>query len=237
MTDIGFIQEIPFKAPPEISQKTIVSRCHFDLSRYDDSLFNEFAIVFPEALKNAVPKRKAEFLAGRYCAGRALQALRCAQHQVGIGENRSPLWPDGVVGAISHDCNNAIVMAKHKTSTTDAIGVDIEKWIAESELDKVQQLVLNQDEHQLLMQSGLSMQQGITTLFSAKESFFKAIYNQVGEYFGFEEAQLIDIVLTPGGGQLKLAISPFLKEHLIQLQPYLIRFCFEPDGVLTICDI
>src|SRR5690242_7832438 len=52
-------------------------------------------------VKNAVEKRIAEFCAGRHCAREALRALGRTPGAI-LAEGRAPIWPDGVVGAITH---------------------------------------------------------------------------------------------------------------------------------------
>src|SRR5699024_2591462 len=63
------------------------------------------AILFPaeaEAIGNALPKRRAEFTAGRWCARQALTELGLPPTPVERGDHGSPCWPDGVVGSITH---------------------------------------------------------------------------------------------------------------------------------------
>lgn len=52
-------------------------RCAFDRAGYDDGLFARHGIAFHPTLERAVVKRKAEFLAGRYAAGRHSNGLAC----------------------------------------------------------------------------------------------------------------------------------------------------------------
>jgi 4'-phosphopantetheinyl transferase EntD len=62
-----------------------IARCHFTLAAYRDDLFTELAVFFPPSLTRAVPKRRAEFLAGRYLASMALTSLGQPPFTVGIG--------------------------------------------------------------------------------------------------------------------------------------------------------
>src|SRR5260370_12098794 len=56
----------------------------------------------PQALRYATQKRQREFLAGRWCAEEALQCLGAGSTHVAMAEDRTPIWPDGVVGSITH---------------------------------------------------------------------------------------------------------------------------------------
>ncbi|GAB7205631.1 hypothetical protein OS21_21220 [Dickeya oryzae] len=44
------------------------ARCHFELSAYRDDLFSRAGIPVPADIARSVPKRRAEYLAGRYLA-------------------------------------------------------------------------------------------------------------------------------------------------------------------------
>src|SRR6202011_1274229 len=56
----------------------------------------------PQALRYATQQRQREFLAGRWCAEEALQCLGAGSTHVAMAEDRAPIWPDGVVGSITH---------------------------------------------------------------------------------------------------------------------------------------
>src|SRR3981081_2261214 len=56
----------------------------------------------PQPLRHAVESRQREFLAGRLCAEFALCCLGAASTHVAMGGDRAPVWPDGVVGSITH---------------------------------------------------------------------------------------------------------------------------------------
>src|SRR5262245_29080334 len=54
------------------------------------------------ALGPACEVRVREFTLGRLCARRALEALGHAPVPILRGPGREPLWPDGLVGSITH---------------------------------------------------------------------------------------------------------------------------------------
>ncbi|MFC6632378.1 4'-phosphopantetheinyl transferase family protein [Microbulbifer taiwanensis] len=211
--------------------------CRFDAEYYSDMLFTEYDINFPVELVKAVPKRKAEFLAGRYCAKHALLQLGYSDSNVVIGKNRSPVWPRGSVGSISHDRARAIAIVKPRVALSDSIGVDIEKWVADFEVQNLRSVVTIMEEEDLFVRLNLSVRQVVTIIFSAKESFFKAVHHQIGEYFGFEEARVTDVQKTSTGALLSISVSDYLKGRLFSSKEYEVITYFEPDGVLTFCSI
>ena len=61
--------------------------------------------VYPEeiaAVSNAVPKRVSEFTAGRVAARLALKQLGAPAMSVPMAPDRSPIWPPGLTGSITH---------------------------------------------------------------------------------------------------------------------------------------
>ena len=58
----------------------------------------------------AVAKRRREFAAGRYLARKLLSRLDLPQDTPLLnGEDRAPVWPEGVAGTISHTRHRAAV--------------------------------------------------------------------------------------------------------------------------------
>ena len=45
-------------------------------------------------------KRLSDFSTGRYCAIKALEQLGIQDAIIPIGEDRAPIWPEGIVGSI-----------------------------------------------------------------------------------------------------------------------------------------
>jgi 4'-phosphopantetheinyl transferase EntD len=89
-------------------------QCQFNVDAYRDELFNEFNILFPKSLAKAVPKRKAEFLAGRVVARETMKLMALPLVDIPIGMNRAPHWPEGVAGSISHSNNRAFCLLSKK---------------------------------------------------------------------------------------------------------------------------
>ncbi|MCV6604473.1 MAG: hypothetical protein OIF34_04145, partial [Porticoccaceae bacterium] len=86
-----------FRAPDIAVEST-----GFNLEVYRPECYQQLGIALPQRVSKAVPKRQAEFLAGRHCAALALKSLGFENTEVQSGENRIPHWPQGAVGSISH---------------------------------------------------------------------------------------------------------------------------------------
>lgn len=184
--------------PLQIDSDCRQASCHFDRSLFQTETPDRLNLTLPATLDSAVHKRKAEFIAGRYCARAALAQLDDNQPMsntsavIGIGANREPLWPPGVVGSITHthDYAAAIVAPRSKVR---ALGLDSETWIDPGSVEHVSELILTIREeytdHLHMFDSPLHY---LTLVFSAKESLFKCLFPLVNRFFDFHAA-----VITP----------------------------------------
>lgn len=144
----------------------------------------------PEPLLSATASRQAEFITGRHCSAAALQDFGFEQHLVGYNPDRSPLWPPGIRGAISHKHQIAIAMA---SDSADFIGLDIETELAGSRVERIKSKIIDDQEEAIIRTSGTEFISGFTQVFSAKETLYKAIYPYLGRYLGFSTSKLKQI--------------------------------------------
>jgi len=169
--------------------------CEYRRALYRRPLFAEMGIHFPASLNRAIPTRQAEFLAGRYMAQQALLAAGHKAVDIGIGPNRTPLWPARVCGTISHTDTHAFAaVANHETC--QYIGIDAEHIIDPAQHPAVMSAVLSPQELGLLASAGFAPAAATTLGFSIKESFFKALYPCVQIYFDFQDIEITAIDTT-----------------------------------------
>ena len=135
-----------------------------------------------------VEKRRSDFLAGRAAANRALRNLGIeAPGPVLQGKVREPLWPDGIVGSITHSHPWTIVAASRR-SAVSAIGIDLESSVKIRKEDISGQICT---ELELVWIRGFDdPSRALGMIFSSKEAVFKAFSPHCGRYFEFKDAQL-----------------------------------------------
>ena len=92
------------------------------LEKYDLPLHN---LVLPPNHQFS-QKRLADFSTGRYCAIKALEQLGINNSIIPIGKDREPIWPEGIVGSISH-CDSLTGAIVAKSSDHISLGLDIEE--------------------------------------------------------------------------------------------------------------
>lgn len=161
-------------------------------------------IAIPPQLARAVPKRRREFLAGRLCARRALrQAGYALDAPVAIGERRAPAWPPGFVGSIAHSHGTAWSVVASQADYR-GLGIDLEEIVTPASTRKLSATVLRPEERGPTLPAGLSEEQFLSLVFSAKESLFKCLHPITLARFGFQDAQVVHLDLE--ASQLRLAL-------------------------------
>lgn len=207
--------------------------CNFYPKYYSESLILPlFGCPLPESIKDAVVKRKSEFIAGRYLARTALIELGALTTDVKIGSHRAPVWPDLYLGSISH-CNQYAVCIVARKSEVTRIGVDVEEYISEAVAKEICNSTLTKFEFDNLISCDGNplCSKKFTIIFSAKETLFKALYPEVGYYFGFETARAIKIDFSKSIVTMELLVS--LTPKLLCGSTFQIKFELTKYRVLT----
>lgn len=173
-----------------------IARCRYAIDAAHLRALAACAPALPPAIQRASLKRQIEFLAGRRCAARALRSAGCAQPgQLGIANDRTPLWPDGYTGSISHDDGLAIAVVSAAAGVS--IGVDIQRPIAAD--DHLQHSIGSPSEHQLV-----AGPHAATALWTLKESLFKALSPRIEDRCDFRDFELVGFEPARGFAELKI---------------------------------
>lgn len=140
--------------------------------------------LYPEELAHlaqSVPKRRAEFGTARVCARRALARLGIAPMALVPSPDRSPRWPEGVVGSITHTQGYCAV-AVARSAQLQSLGVD-------AEVDKP----LGQDIVEMICTPGerrTVQARDAVVYFAAKEAFYKCQYPLTRQFLDFQDVEL-----------------------------------------------
>ncbi len=190
----------------------LLFRCNYDNRHFCLELFDLLQINFPLSLEKAVVKRQSEYLAGRYVAKFALQKLGVKVCDIATNQHRAPMWPDKVVGSITHTEDTALC-AVGFNHDIEYLGIDLEKWLAAETVTEITDMVISRRERLLLEQLDLSYPKAFTLVFSVKESLFKALYPTVGHYFDFDSVEVLDISIK------KKTVNLVITKRLNSLYP------------------
>ena len=138
----------------------------------------------------AVEKRQREFATARNCAHRALAGLGVGVRPVGSGAQGEPLWPQGVVGSLTH-CDGYRAAAVAKAKHLRGLGIDAEPNLPLS--PGLLDAIAAPGEIQALGELRRTMPavHWDRLAFSAKESVYKAWFPATGQRLGFHDAYLV----------------------------------------------
>jgi 4'-phosphopantetheinyl transferase EntD len=163
----------------------------------------EDAVLFPgeeAVIERAVAKRRREYITTRHCARLALARLGLPPTAIGTGGNRQPLWPDGVVGSMTH-CDGYRAAAVARSGAVAGVGVDAEPHAPLP--DGVFDTIARPEEVPMLAELAAARPEVSwdRLVFSAKESVYKAWFPVAERWLGFGEASLdVDAGVDVGGG-------------------------------------
>jgi 4'-phosphopantetheinyl transferase EntD len=147
--------------------------------------------LYPEEaryLQKAVRKRAEEFAAGRLCARLLLREFGIQKFAIEVGAHRQPLWPESLVGSITHTTGFCAAVAAPKECLR-SVGIDTE--ITGSVKTELWRGICTPSETAWLRTLPDSEQLAAATLmFSAKEAFYKSQFPLTQERLGFHDVSV-----------------------------------------------
>lgn len=177
----------------------------------DPGVLGPLAEVTPEeraAVERAVRKRQHEYWATRHLARLALSELGIDRVPILNHADRSPRWPNGVLGSISHTDGWCGVALTRTGAELVGVGIDAERIHRMS--DGVAERVLTQRELAITLASA-DVTAAAVLRFSAKEAVYKAIFPTVRRFVGFLE---VEIELHESGAFGVAAVAPGLAHEI-----------------------
>jgi len=171
-----------------------------------------------QLVANAVAARRAEFFSGRHFARLALSQINYSAAPLLRGEKGNPLWPEGVLGSISHDLGQVIV-AVMVANAHRGVGIDLVLDPNRIETS-LQPLIAHPAELSVL--NNIAADVPVLALaFSLKESVVKALSPSIDRYLDF-----MDIELSLNEGR----VLAYLKDFNLSLRCGFIPL---PNGLLS----
>jgi 4'-phosphopantetheinyl transferase EntD len=160
--------------------------------------------LFPEErehVRRAVPKRQAEFGTARVCARIALAELGYAAQALHPWPDRSPRWPEGAVGTITH-CDDFCAVVVARAGEARGLGLDAEPD-APLEAALVPLICTPRELAWLDTRPPADRGHLAKIVFCAKEAFYKCQYPTTRAYLDFLD---VAIDLQPGPRRFSVRI-------------------------------
>jgi 4'-phosphopantetheinyl transferase EntD len=193
-------------------------------------------LLLPEEaafLGAAVPKRAREFAAGRLCARRALAEFGFDDFPVRVADDRRPIWPDSMVGSITHTAGYCAAVVAERRSAR-ALGLDSE--VVGDVNEEIWPSICAPVETAWIESLPISERDAaVTLIFSAKEAFYKCQYSVVRERLGFHDVSVVPAAwgASPGGFEIRAlrSIGMSARTTLPMQGRYLFREGFVTAGI------
>lgn len=156
--------------------------------------------------------------------------------QLLIQQDRSPLWPKGIIGSISHSSDRAMAVVG-KVDSYAGLGIDCESLLTDSAAREIIDLVLQPLEIELLLSQHLELKLEfgplVTLAFSAKESLFKALSPSVANIESFLDFTIHSIRSD------KLILTPHkrLNDNWPTATEFSIDYIKQPKNIVTLAAI
>lgn len=150
------------------------------------------------AVERAVLSRRAEFAAARACARAYLAVLGRPDSVIPANPDRSPSWPSGIVGSISHADGYCIAVTASESS--GSVGVDVET-VGRITDDIASAVMLPSEQRRAAGAADPELTR--TLVFAAKEALYKAQHPLTRRWLDFHDVE-VSVCEEPGLLRLEL---------------------------------
>jgi 4'-phosphopantetheinyl transferase EntD len=200
--------------------------------------------LFPEEqeyIRGAALKRRAEFGTARVCARTALAAMGVPATALVPRSDRSPTWPMGIVGSITHTGGYCAVVVDRGPPLL-SVGLDAEE-LRVLEPGVASSILTPREQSWLSAQAPASRDDLVILFFSAKEAYYKCQYPITGRFLEFGD---VEVEIASGLGRYEARVrhprsaSPVSPASRVSLAPASLarlegRFAY--DGGRVLCGI
>ncbi len=137
---------------------------------------------------NVAKKRWNDFVLGRAAARLALIGAGVRNPSPVLhGSGREPVWPQKIVGSITH-CGPWAIAAVANNESVEAVGIDLED-AQDVPHEEIAGVVCSDSEREWVFASG-DNQFKLAMIFSAKEAIYKALFPLCKKFFDFHAVEL-----------------------------------------------
>lgn len=139
-------------------------------------------------ISHCAEKRIIDFTAGRLCARRALEAFGVYGFSVLPAPDRTPRWPEGLVGSITHTQGYSAAVLGRRASLA-GLGIDSE-LVASVHEELWPRICTPPELARLEALSSTRRASAAALIFAAKEAFYKCQYPHTAEWLEFEDIEI-----------------------------------------------
>lgn len=160
-------------------------------------------------IARAVPHRRLEFAIGRKCARMAMEALGHAPSPLLAGPDRMPIWPDDIVGSITHTRVWVAAAVARRKDGFAAVGIDLEP-ANELAADLWESICMPEEQAKLAAIGGMTPGLAAHLLFCMKEAAFKCQFPLSKAMLEFADLAIdVDVEAGMFSATFRKAVAPF----------------------------
>jgi 4'-phosphopantetheinyl transferase EntD len=178
--------------PHRLGERVCFRSLHHADAALAFTLNPEMRSHLPHTLRHASPKRQRDFLAGRCCAEEALWRLGARSTHVAMAEDRTPIWPDGVVGSITHSGDFAAAAVAWAADVA-GLGIDSEQIVDPAAARDIAAVCMVDEAALFRAAHGRSFCEFCTLVFSAKEAVFKCLFPLTRKFLEFSDVRITSL--------------------------------------------
>lgn len=145
-----------------------------------------------QVVAKSIIKRRSEYSTGRWLARHLLSRFEVTNYELLPDPDRQPIWPDRLVGSITHSDAIAVVAVANK-SLFSSLGIDIEKKDRVS-CELIPRLLTSFEQQRYADIDP-------TLIYSAKEACYKYLFPLLGHYVDYLD---VEVVLGPSDSSFAL---------------------------------
>jgi len=161
------------------------------------------------SIAKAVPRRRLEFAMGRHCARQAMAALGHATASMPRGQDRAPIWPEDLLGNITHTDHWVAAAVARRDHGFVGIGIDLEPAAALPP-DLWASLYAPGEQARLTAVRGLTPGLVARLTFSIKEAAFKCQYGLSRTMLEFSDLAIdVDVDTGTFAATYRKVVPPF----------------------------
>jgi 4'-phosphopantetheinyl transferase EntD len=169
-----------------------------------------------ELVAGAVTGRAREFATGRWLARQGLRHFRRPDRPIGMGRLREPLWPDGILGTLSHDGDLcAAVVAEAHAQAPAGMGIDLMFMPRRNgHMEELAPMFVSTPGERTAAAALAVAAEPAMVLFSLKESAIKALRGRLDDFIDMRALEIraapLSGVILDGrmvAGQFRAAVA------------------------------
>ncbi|MGD2088002.1 MAG: 4'-phosphopantetheinyl transferase superfamily protein [Candidatus Aminicenantes bacterium] len=214
----------------QVRRYLMAQRCFFSLKTAADFKHMPEVPIDDRALSpRASRKRVLEFRLGRAAAAEAMSHLIPQPVPVGKAKSGEPLWPNHIVGSITHKRYTAAAVVGAKEHI-QSIGIDLEDINDHVNLRIARRFSTEKELQWIHAVDHRPAALKLKMLFSAKESLYKTIFQWKQEPLGFKTMELTDV---PGSNFFRVYLHEGAGRSGLSADNFNVHYAFIDNYIFT----